>query len=295
MSSRRSSSGHISVHRQFPCSGAISTASTCPMKSLSAQRYARIEPPEKCLSASVWSTEQNCMDWLSRKSFAYLQTKAVKESCEVNALCQPLHDMEECFIQELDKYSAYKDMLNLRRKELLYKKWNDDVYEPLQWKVKARLNQSIERRRPSVLQYLDYCDKKEPVFLEEYNPDDFNPFVRHLCKPRKFKLPRVELPWFDSSMTDFLHMFFMMTRTSTLNDPLLLQSRSKSVEDNAILQCQEGKLYSLKETEEFHKSQLPLVPLGRQNIDSIKWLSVPLNYIDSDIRQRIRCSLIIQH
>ncbi|XP_041043921.1 protein FAM228A isoform X7 [Carcharodon carcharias] len=272
MSSRRSSSGHISVHRQFPCSGAISTASTCPMKSLSAQRYARIEPPEKCLSASVWSTEQNCMDWLSRKSFAYLQTKAVKESCEVNALCQPLHDMEECFIQELDKYSAYKDMLNLRRKELLYKKWNDDVYEPLQWKVKARLNQSIERRRPSVLQYLDYCDKKEPVFLEEYNPDDFNPFVRHLCKPRKFK-----------------------TRTSTLNDPLLLQSRSKSVEDNAILQCQEGKLYSLKETEEFHKSQLPLVPLGRQNIDSIKWLSVPLNYIDSDIRQRIRCSLIIQH
>ncbi|XP_078398176.1 protein FAM228A isoform X5 [Cetorhinus maximus] len=239
MSSRRSSSGHISVHRQFPCSGAISTASTCPMKPLSAQRYARIEPPEKCLSTSVWSTEQNCLDWLSRKSFAYLQ--------------------------ELDKYSAYKDMLNLRRKELLYKKWNDDVYEPLQWKVKARLNQSIERRRPSVLQYLDYCDKKEPVFLEEYSPDDFNPFVRHLCKPHKFK-----------------------TRTSTLNDPLLLQSRNKSVEDNAILQCQEGKLYSLKETEEFHKSQLPLVPLGRQNIDSIKWLSVPLNYIESDIRQRIR-------
>ncbi|XP_078069033.1 protein FAM228A isoform X2 [Mustelus asterias] len=187
MSSRRSSSGHISVHQPYCGSEEISTASTCPMKSLSAQRHAKKDLPKKCRSASVWSTEPNCVNWLSRKSFAYLQAKAVKESREVNALCQPLHDMEEYFIKELDKYSAYKDMLNLRKKEVLYKKWNDYVYEPLQWKVKAKLNQSIERRRPSVLQYLDYCNKKEPVFLEEYNPDDFNPFVRHLCKPHRFK------------------------------------------------------------------------------------------------------------
>ncbi|XP_072355211.1 protein FAM228A isoform X3 [Scyliorhinus torazame] len=266
MSWRSSGSGHISVHRPFTSGGVISAAShsnESPMKSLSAQRHARIERPEKCQSAPVWSTEHNCVDWLSRKSFAYLQAKAVKESCEVNAVCQPLHDMEECFIKELDKYSAYKDMLNLRKKELLYKKWNDYVYEPLQWKVKAKLNQSIERRRPSILQYLDYCNKKEPVFLEEYNPDDFNPFVHQLCKPHRFK-----------------------TRTSTLNDPLLLQSRNKTVEDNAILQCQKGKVYSLKESEEFQKSQLPLVPLGRENIDSITWLRVPLGYIESEVRQR---------
>ncbi|XP_067880810.1 protein FAM228A isoform X2 [Heterodontus francisci] len=212
--SSRSSSGHISVHRPFPseCSEAVATVRTCPMKSLSAQRCARIEPPEKCLSASVCSTEQNCVDWLSKKSFAHLQ--------------------------ELDKYLAYKDMLNLRKKELLYKKWNEYVYEPVQWKVKAKLNQSFERRCPSVLQYLDNCNIK--------------------------------------------------TRTSTLNDPLLLQSRSKNEEDNAILQCQKGKLYSMKETEEFHKSQLPLVPLGRQNIDSISWLRVPLGYIESEVRQRSR-------
>ncbi|XP_067880820.1 protein FAM228A isoform X3 [Heterodontus francisci] len=242
--SSRSSSGHISVHRPFPseCSEAVATVRTCPMKSLSAQRCARIEPPEKCLSASVCSTEQNCVDWLSKKSFAHLQAKAVKESCEVYALCQPIYDTQECFIKELDKYLAYKDMLNLRKKELLYKKWNEYVYEPVQWKVKAKLNQSFERRCPSVLQYLDNCNIK--------------------------------------------------TRTSTLNDPLLLQSRSKNEEDNAILQCQKGKLYSMKETEEFHKSQLPLVPLGRQNIDSISWLRVPLGYIESEVRQRSRKRMV---
>ncbi|XP_048452628.1 protein FAM228A [Rhincodon typus] len=239
------------------------------MKFLSAQRNARKGPPEKCRSVSVCSTDKTCVDWLSKKSFAYLQDKADKESLEVSALCQPLYDVEECFIKELDKYIAYKEMLNLRKKELLYKKWNDYIYEPIQWKIKAKLNQSVDKRRPAVLQYLDYCNKKEPVFLEEYNPDDFNPFVRHLCKPHTFK-----------------------TRTSTLNDPLLFQGRSKTEEDNAILQCQKGKVYSLKETEEFHKAQLPLVPLGRQYVDCNTWLRVPLGYIESEVRQRSRKRMI---
>ncbi|XP_067840607.1 protein FAM228A isoform X2 [Heptranchias perlo] len=268
---RIEASGNITVHAPFQieCTEAVATARTCPMKSLSAQRCARIEQAEKSLSASVCSTEQNCVDWLSKKSFAHLQAKADMESREIYALCRPMYDTEECFIKELDKYLAYKDMLNLRKKELLYKKWTECVYEPLQWKVKAISNQSIERRRASILQYLDYCNKKEPVFLEEYNPDDYNPFVLHLCKPRRFK-----------------------TRTSTLNDPLLLQSRSKSEEDSAILQCQKGKVYSLKETEEFHQAQLPLLPLGRHNIDPIGWLRIPIGYIESEVRQRSRKRMI---
>uniref|UniRef100_UPI00398F102C protein FAM228A isoform X2 n=1 Tax=Pristiophorus japonicus TaxID=55135 RepID=UPI00398F102C len=265
MSSKRNRSGHITVHGPFQteCIGAVATARTCPKESLSAQRCAKIKPPEKCLSASICPTEQNCVDWLSKKSFAHLQAKAVMESCEVDALCQPMYDTEESFIKELGKYLAYRDMLNLRKKELLYKKWNECVYEPMQWKVKAVLNQSIERTRASMLQYLDHCNKKEPVFLEDYNPNDYNPFVLHLCKPRRFK-----------------------TRTSTLDDPLLMQSRNKNEEDSAILQCQKGKVYTLKETEEYHQTKLPLVPLGRQNIDSITWLLVPLSYIESDVRQR---------
>ncbi|XP_048387236.1 protein FAM228A isoform X2 [Stegostoma tigrinum] len=310
MSSRRHRSDRISIHRPYP-SDEISTTDTCPMKFLSAQRNARKGSPEKCQSVSVCSTDKTCVDWLSKKSFAYLQDKADKESLEVSALCQPLYDVEECFIKELDKYIAYKDMLNLRKNELLYKKWNDYIYERIQWKIKAKLNQSVEKRRPAVLQYLDYCNKKEPVFLEEYNPDDFNPFVRHLCKPHTFK-----------------------TRTSTIHDPLLFQGRSKIEEDIAILQCQrgnlcqqedsnnsrrkfviryfnqalainvldqlqttqehlsktqKGKVYSLKEAEEFHKAQLPLVPLGRQYVDCNTWLRVPLGYIESEVRQRSRC------
>ncbi|XP_051880822.1 protein FAM228A isoform X2 [Pristis pectinata] len=185
MGSRKGGAGRITIHGSFERehSGAVDTA-ICPMKSPLSQKCARIQSPEKCHSTSK---EQQCVNWLSKKYFTHLQAKAVLESSEVHALCQPIYDTQESFVKELDKYLAYKDMLNLRKKELLYKKWNECVYQPLQWKLRSILNQSFERRRASILQYLDYCNKKEPVFLENYNADDFNPFVPHLCKPHTFK------------------------------------------------------------------------------------------------------------
>ncbi|XP_072107581.1 protein FAM228A isoform X3 [Mobula birostris] len=263
MGSRKGGAGRITVHRPFPSespagaprqeedfptqqavplraeSSEIDTA-TCSMKSPLSQKCARIQSLEKCHNASK---EQQCVNWLSKKYFTHLQ--------------------------ELDKYLAYKDMLNLRKKELLYKKWNECVYQPLQWKLRSILNQSLEKRRASILQYLDYCSKKEPVFLENYNADDFNPFVLQQCKPKTLK-----------------------ARALSLNDPLLLQSRSKSEEDSAILQCQEGKVYSLKQRKEFLQPQLPLVPLDRHKINCITWLRIPLSYIESDVRQRSRKRII---
>ncbi|XP_062891184.1 protein FAM228A isoform X3 [Mobula hypostoma] len=262
MGSRKGGAGRITVHRPFPSespSGAprqeedsptqqavplraesseIDTA-TCSMKSPLSQKCARIQSLEKCHNASK---EQQCVNWLSKKYFTHLQTKAVLESNEVYTLCQPIYDTHESFVKELDKYLAYKDMLNLRKKELLYKKWNECVYQPLQWKLRSILNQSLEKRRASILQYLDYCSKK--------------------------------------------------ARALSLNDPLLLQSRSKSEEDSAILQCQEGKVYSLKQRKEFLQPQLPLVPLDRHNINCITWLHIPLSYIESDVRQRSRKRII---
>ncbi|XP_078256274.1 protein FAM228A [Rhinoraja longicauda] len=266
MSWRKRGAGHITVHRplQIEYPGAVDAAK-CPTKSHLTQICARIESPEKSHSESE---EKQCTDWLSKKYFTHLQAIAVLESSEVHDLCQPIYDTHESFVKELDKYLAYKDVLNLRKKELLYKKWNECVYQPMQWKLQSILTQSFERRRASILQYLDYCKKKEPVFLENYHEDDFNPFVQHLCKPQTLK-----------------------TKTSTLNDPLLLQIRSKSEEDNVIQQCQEGTIYGLKEST-FFWSKLPLFPLGRHNINSIAWLRVPLNYIESEVRQKSRKRMI---
>lgn len=264
MSCRKRSAGHITVHRRLQTDGypgAVDVAKY-PTKSPLAQSCARIEIPEKSHNESEI---KQYTDWLSRKYFTHLQAIADLESCEVYDLCQPIHDTHESFVKELDKYLAYKDVLNLRKRELLYKKWNECVYQPMQWKLQSILTQSFERRRASILQYLDYCKKKGPVFLENYHKDDFNPFVQHLCKPQTLK-----------------------PKTSTLNDPLLLQSRSKSEEDNAIQQCHEGTIFSLKESTPFFWPPLPLFPLGRHNIDSIAWLRVPLSYIESDIRRRRR-------
>ncbi|XP_069742838.1 protein FAM228A [Narcine bancroftii] len=252
--------GRITVHAPFQSEapGAVDTT-TCQIKSL-APKCSRIENSGESQSASK---DQPYVDWLSNKCFTHLQAKAVLESNEVHTLCQPIYNTEESFVKELDKYLIYTDMLNLRKKELLYKKWNECVYQPLQCRLRSILNQSFERGQASILQYLDYCKTKDSVILENYNSDDFNPFDFQLCKPHTYKI-----------------------RTSILNDPLLLQSRSKSEEDTVILQCQKDKVYSLKQSKEFFQLQLPLLPLGHHNIDPIAWLRVPLSSIESDLRQR---------
>lgn len=59
----------------------------------------------------------------------------------------------------------HHDFLNLRKKEILYKKWLEDVSEPLLWKIEDKMDsqsrEEIQKRREEQLSlYLNYCKKK---------------------------------------------------------------------------------------------------------------------------------------
>lgn len=67
--------------------------------------------------------------------------------------------------QEVDRYLRHHDFLNLRKKEILYKKWLEDVSEPLLWKIEDKMDsqsrEEIQKRREEQLSlYLNYCKKK---------------------------------------------------------------------------------------------------------------------------------------
>lgn len=69
------------------------------------------------------------------------------------------------FTQEVDRYLRHHDFLNLRKKEILYKKWLEDVSEPLLWKIEDKMDsqsrEEIQKRREEQLSlYLNYCKKK---------------------------------------------------------------------------------------------------------------------------------------
>ena len=59
----------------------------------------------------------------------------------------------------------HNDFLNLRRKEMLYKKWLQEVSEPLLQKIEDKMDsqssEEIRKRKEEQLSlYLNYCKKK---------------------------------------------------------------------------------------------------------------------------------------
>lgn len=67
----------------------------------------------------------------------------------------------------------HNEFLDLRKKEMLYKKWLEDVSEPLLQKIEDKMDskssEEIRKRKEEQLSlYLDYCKKKvsmRSVFL----------------------------------------------------------------------------------------------------------------------------------
>ncbi|XP_028927453.1 protein FAM228B [Ornithorhynchus anatinus] len=83
--------------------------------------------------------------------------------------------------KELDKYLQHQELLNLRRQELLHKQWFESVSRPLlsavSQKIESQSSRDIERRRQVQLaEYLKYQKEKGTLFLEQYDPEEYDPF-----------------------------------------------------------------------------------------------------------------------
>lgn len=204
--------------------------------------------------------------WISKKSLQGLQERADKEAKETKSMYESLLSREEAFMREVSSYLYDKDICDLRKKEILHKKWTDRVHEPIRKRIIEELDsqgfaQHVEKKRELHRDYLQYLNKKGCAFLDTYPPDDYYPLGLISAKP-----------------------CYAMLRMKRINDPLLSQQRARTAEERTILRCQTGTIYSDKDIAEVHLPQLPLVPLGRQGTGCTTWLTMPYTFIESPIR-----------
>ena len=69
------------------------------------------------------------------------------------------------FLKDVDSFLTQKEVLDLRKKEMLHKKWNERVYEPLRKKIIEAMDSDdwpeLDRRKRELhKQYLEFVNQK---------------------------------------------------------------------------------------------------------------------------------------
>ncbi|XP_071113817.1 protein FAM228B-like isoform X1 [Haliotis cracherodii] len=218
-------------------------------------------------SKSLIGQSLKIQDWLNEKTVKDLQEKSDSESKSVKKLYGPLLEAETTFVKDVDEYLEDKDLLDLRKKELLHKKWNDQVYEPLRKQIIDVMDgydwPDLDRRKREMhKQYLEFLNDKGHVFLDTMDPAEYYAQALTGHRPAPIKV-----------------------ETAALRDPLLSQGRERNMEERTILRCMTGTRYTDRDLEQVKLPPLPLVPLGRHGTDSLQWLQMPLVNIESSPRQ----------
>uniref|UniRef100_H2ZKQ2 Protein FAM228B n=1 Tax=Ciona savignyi TaxID=51511 RepID=H2ZKQ2_CIOSA len=223
-------------------------------------------------SSNTSSSEnsQHIRNWINQKSLHQLQDRHSTENHDTKQMYSIVLDNEENFVKGIDEFLKDNDLLNLRKKELLYKRWNERVYVP----VRKRVEQAIESgfqpldgaRRKEHRNYLNYTNKKGVVFLDTISQEDYNPLALYG----------------DRSSTS------LKIRTARLKDPLLASERQRDDEDKMILQCETGLIFPDHRIRSRRLPPPPLVPLGRHGTSCSTWLAMPLRDVESPLRMRSR-------
>ncbi|KFU93202.1 UPF0638 protein B, partial [Chaetura pelagica] len=190
---------------------------------------------------------------------------APDESQDVIAAAQCVLDRQYHFGREVERYLRHNDFLNLRKKEMLYKKWLENVSEPLLQRIMEKMDsqssEEIRKRKEEQLSlYLNYYNKRKGYLtLEHYNPSEYDPcFLKTQTDCWKVSVPAFQ-------------------------DPLLFSIQRRFAEAGVIKQCETGRPCSSRELKEL--LELPLLPLSRQLLDAAKWLKIPQAYIASEVHR----------
>ncbi|XP_045405103.1 protein FAM228B isoform X9 [Lemur catta] len=208
-------------------------------------------------------------EWLEPQRLSFMENFAKEDT---DAAIQSILYREHYVIKELDKYLQHHDFLNARRKEILHKRWVDHVADPLQKKIieKVCSHKKIKKRRQEELEdFLKHVNKKGNAFIEHYDPKEYDPFYMSKKDPNFLK---VIIPPF--------------------RDPLKKAQYDKDDEKRTLLQCETGKIYTMKEFKEVEKAQLhsrfPRISNSRHFITPNEWLKLPTTYIESEFCKRSR-------
>ncbi|XP_033741140.1 protein FAM228B-like isoform X4 [Pecten maximus] len=252
-------------------------------------------------SQSLIGQTMRVQDWLNEKTVKGLQEKSDIETREARKLYEPLLETEDTFVKNLEEYITYKDVMEQRKKEMLHKKWNDRVFEPLRKNIIDAMDSDdwpeLDRRKRELhKQYLEFTNQKGHVFLDTMDPEEY--YAQALNGHRPAPIKHACAKWdkrIAAAKKHFDHQHYKavvlqdiedvrQVSTAALRDPLLSQGRQRSAEDRTILRCITGYNYTDKDLEQVKLPPLPLVPLGRHGTDSLKWLEMPLHNIESTPR-----------
>ncbi|XP_068953476.1 protein FAM228B-like [Petaurus breviceps papuanus] len=176
-------------------------------------------------------------DWPEPKSMAFLETLA---KYDIDTAVQLILCREKFIVKGMYKYLDYQEMLTVRRRELLYRRWALNVGEPLKQKIREKVSPPrsiIKRKQGDYDRYIQYSNKKGNAFIDHYDPEDYDPFYMRSKDPQYLK---VTLPPF--------------------RDPLLQAQRHRAEENRTILQCETGKRYTMKEFKEVETKRLSALP-----------------------------------
>eukprot|EP00064_Thunnus_orientalis_P020527 superscaffoldBa00005689_g20665 len=94
-------------------------------------------------------------------------------------------------LQELENFLSQRDVAELRRRELLHKRWTERVWMPLQRRVEQRVSsctpEETKRRQTLYSHYLHHCNSKGFVFLDTGDLREYNPFLLNVKNKHHFK------------------------------------------------------------------------------------------------------------
>ncbi|XP_071476681.1 protein FAM228B-like [Diadema antillarum] len=215
-------------------------------------------------SRSALDQTTNIQNWLCQKAVRHVQEKADPESKETKKMYMDVLNTEKTFVKDVDHYLMNKSFLDLRKKEMLYKKWSERIWEPIDGSIYREMKNypKVDRRKRNIYkEYLRHGNRKGFVFLDTYDQEEYDPMKLVVPRPAPLKIHR-----------------------NTQEDPTLHQERERNNEDRTILACQTGEVLQDKAVERHRLPPLPLVPLGRHGTECATWLAMPLHDIESPVR-----------
>lgn len=94
-------------------------------------------------------------------------------------LCDTISKEEEDFLADLDSFLTLQEERQDCKKEILYKKWCERVFVPVQTKLSEKMASNDfhlkgSEKRALFDQYLCYRNKKQ-VFLDTFNSEEYHP------------------------------------------------------------------------------------------------------------------------
>ncbi|XP_034755517.1 protein FAM228A isoform X2 [Etheostoma cragini] len=209
---------HVSLFKSEECMDIGESPSQPSKRMRSTSKCVRAEKTDE--SSPSGPQPGATQHWRSHTSLRRQKAKMEDDNQQVKATIQAILDTENGFMK-LERFLSQRDITELRRRELLHKRWTERVWFPLQRRVEKHVSScspaAVKRRLSLYSQYLHQCNTKGVVLLESYDLREYKPFLLHNKNPHYMKLS-----------------------TAGLKDPLYLQLHGRPKEKRTAHSCEEG-------------------------------------------------------